>query len=145
MATKTKILLSTLFFVVISGWLFWKWQGYNNPSISTNKKDYGNGESLIVTIKNTLKESICFSCCYPYYLEKNNGQWTSYHYGECEKEDVNEICVEQGQIKSFEIDLVFLEEGIHRLALPACSGCIIGEEFKEIKRFYSNEFSVRAE
>ncbi len=144
MSTKTKILIVILIvFVIPAGWLIWKWQSYSMVVLSsTDKIEYEEGENLRVSIKNSFKKNICFSSCYPYFLEKKNGQWESYPYGVCEKPDINKTCIEPGQIKIFEINLSFVEERLHRLALPVCVGCEQGEEFEEIKRFYSNEFTI---
>jgi hypothetical protein len=142
MIKDKKIFIILLVFVVFSAFLIWKLQGYFNPSIFTNRTDYRDGEKLKVTIKNTLNENICFSSCYPYYMEKKNDNWESYDYGICDKENINEVCIEPDEVKAFEIDLVLVEKGPHRLALPACLGCNVGDYFREIKRFYSNEFII---
>ena len=96
-------------------------------------------------IENNSREKICFSSCYPYYLENGNGQFKSYGYGNCPKDDVVETCVESGQIKSFELVLGKMEikKGIHRIAVPACLGCVLQDNFRQDKFFYSNEFIIK--
>lgn len=111
-------------------------------NIITDKTDYKIEDALKVKIKNDLKESICFSSCYPYYLEKKDGQWKSYRYVACEANNLVERCVEPKQVKAFELILPFIEAGFHRLAIPACVGCSVQDLFKEDKRFYSNEFII---
>jgi hypothetical protein len=112
--------------------------------ISTNKGEYKKGESIIVKIENKTNKQICFSSCYPYYLEKKNGNWKSYPYDNCRKLDLTTSCIRVGGEKSFLIeDLSYAQEGIHRLAIPLCIDCNLVENFKEGKRFYSNEFLIK--
>ena len=111
--------------------------------ITTDKTEYALGEAPIMTIKNNLAGNICFSGCYPYYLQKNNGQWQSYHYEECQKPDLVEGCVEVNQAKGFELIVYALQPGFHRIAVPSCLDCRVGEAFREDGIFYSNEFNIR--
>ena len=113
--------------------------------IVTDKKDYKRGESLKVKIENNLADNnICYSSCYPYYLERKDGDWESYLYPECKNSDLVKDCVAPGQVKAFELILPpFLAKTFHRLAMPACVGCNIQEAFREDERFYSNEFIVK--
>jgi hypothetical protein len=114
--------------------------------IVTEKKEYIRGESLKVKIENRLRENnICYSSCYPYYLErKNEEKWESYFYSKCKDSDLVKDCLAPGQVKAFELILPsLLNEEIHRLVLPACIGCVVQGAFREDKRFYSNEFIVK--
>jgi len=111
--------------------------------VITDKKEYAVGDSLRVKIKNTLEEEICFSACYPYYLERKDKDWKSYDYQSCSDEDTVDSCVEPEGVKAFELVLPQIEKGLHRLAIPACIGCKGKKNFKDEKWFYSNNFIVK--
>lgn len=111
-------------------------------SILTDRQEYKAGESLRVRIDNKSKETICFSSCYPYYIQKKGAGWESYRYVECPEEDLAEKCVEPKQVKAFELTLPAIEQGPHRLAISACLGCHFQENFKEEQKLYSNQFIV---
>jgi hypothetical protein len=149
MLKRIKFLIGILVVVALggAGWLVWQWQDYLvggvKVTIQTDKEKYPPGESLIVTINNNFRKNICFSSCYPYYLEKKDGEWISYPYGKCKKFDITEICMKPNQVKAFEIQLNRAKEGLHRIAVPACIGCHIVDFFREDKRFYSNEFLIK--
>lgn len=110
--------------------------------INTDNSDYSIGDKLRVRIENNLEEKICFSSCYPYYFEKNEGAWNNYRYKDCLEEDVINNCVEPDSIKAFELEIPAVKTGIHRIALPACIGCSINDLFSENSRFYSNDFII---
>jgi len=115
-------------------------------NVGTDKTEYLKSENLRLTIKNNLKEkeNICFSSCYPYYLERKDRKWEFYPYGECQRTDLIERCIEPADSKTFEINLSsWVKEGLHRIRLPICINCKIGDEFKESKRFYSNGFTIK--
>ena len=117
-------------------------------NVSTEKTEYNIGDILKVKIENDLKERICFSSCYPYYLEKKEEEeWKSYNYMDCSDSNLVESCVNPRKVKAFEItisseDLEKINPGFHRIAIPACVGCNVDEEFREDQRFYSNEFVI---
>jgi len=111
--------------------------------IKTDKTEYDKNSVLKIAIKNNLGENICFSSCYPYYIEKKDGGWESYSYSNCPQSDINDICLSAHQAKFFEINLSFITDGLHRLAIPACLNCKNKDTFKEDTKFYSNEFSVK--
>lgn len=111
--------------------------------VITDRQEYKTGESLKVKIGNNLKEIVCFSSCYPYYIQKQENGWESYHYVECPKENLAEKCVEPNKVKAFELTLPDIEQGIHRLAISACVGCAFSQSFKEDEKFYSNNFIVK--
>jgi len=110
--------------------------------IITEKEEYKRGEELKVKIENNIDERICFSSCYPYYMQKRNGEWVAYLYEECEKEDMIEKCVEPKQAKAFELTVPKVDLGPHRLAIGACIGCQLNETFKKDKNLFSNIFIV---
>jgi hypothetical protein len=144
---KLKIFLIFLFviFIAVAIWQalrFFPLRG--NILISTDKGEYKKGESIIVEIENKTNKQICFSSCYPYYLEKKDGNWKSYLYDNCPKLNLTNNCIKVGGKKFFQIeDLSYTQEGIHRLAIPLCVGCNLVENFKESKRVYSNEFLIK--
>ena len=111
--------------------------------VVTDKKEYAVGDSLKVKVKNALEEEICFSTCYPYYLERKDKDWKSYDYQSCLDKDAVDSCVEPEGVKAFELVLPQIEKGLHRLAIPACIGCEGGKRFKEEEWFYSNDFIVK--
>jgi len=141
------IVLITFLILLGIGWLGWK--GYQTTikgiSISTNQEEYARGDNPKIKIKNNLRKTVCFSSCYPYYLERNNGALKSYHYNDCLFPDVAEICIEPGQVKAFELllDKMEIEGATHRVAVPACIGCALKENFRKDNFFYSNKFIIR--
>ena len=114
-------------------------------SVSTDLTEYSLGDFPVLTVKNNLNETLCFSECYRYYLEKKGEVWESYRYGECLEPDTIEKCLSPEEETSFEliIDLPKPEPGLHRVALPVCLTCQTAAEFKEDQRFYSNEFLIQ--
>jgi hypothetical protein len=127
------------------GWLGWK--GYQLQKgeivVLTDKKEYEVGETLRVKIKNNFWENICFSSCYPYFLEKRNEKWERYPYVKCHRFNGNGYCIPARKEKAFELTLPKVPEGLHRLAIPICIGCRAKDPFQEDKRFYSNEFWIK--
>lgn len=113
--------------------------------IKTNKSIYFKNEILNITIKNNLNKSICFSSCYPYYLEKKDkGQkWKLYPYGKCPRKDIIQTIIYPSKSKTFEIRSFRINNGLHRIVVPIDIGCKKGDKFREVKRYYSNEFTIR--
>lgn len=111
-------------------------------NVITEKTEYQVGESLKVKIENNLKAGICLSSCYPYYLEKRDGNWDSYHYQNCPNSNTVEKCINSRETKAFEIIIPPVKTGLHRLALPACLSCNLQEKFREEKWLYSNDFVI---
>jgi len=133
-----------IIFLIIC-WMGWK--GYQlqkaGISIITDKIEYNQGDNLKVKIKNNFSGNICFSICYPYYLERKNGKWEQYKYVECQEFNGNGHCIDAKEEKAFELTLPEVPEGLHRLAIPVCIGCKSEDTFQEDKRFYSNEFWIK--
>lgn len=131
--------------LLIIGWMSWK--GYQlqrgEISVVTEKTEYKTGEALRVKIKNNFRQNICFSSCYPYYLQHKNKIWENYKYAECHEFNRNGYCITAGKEKFFELTLPEVPDGLHRLAIPVCIGCKDAKEFKEDKIFYSNEFWIK--
>jgi len=146
MKNKDLIILAILI-VIIWGGLVWqeRLQTANAAPvlIKTDKSEYTKNDPLKVAVKNNLGKKICFSSCYPYYPEKKDGGWHLYSYSQCQKPNVNDVCVDAYQSKFFKIDLSLLSAGIHRLVLPVCLNCKNNDGFKEDNRFYSNEFLIK--
>jgi len=111
--------------------------------ITTDRTEYSLGQAPTMTIKNNLTTNICISSCYPYYLQKNNGEWKNYLYEECGDPDLVEMCIEPNQTKSLELIISVTDSGLHRITVPFCVDCQIGEEFEENEKFYSNEFTIK--
>jgi hypothetical protein len=135
-----------LFFVFLLGVVLYFNSGENKELIKafTEKKRYSASEELKVEIKNNTENKICFSSCYPYFMQTDEGRWGNYAYPQCEKENVVETCIDPSDLKAFAISLnqMFVKPALHRLAIPACVGCALGEEFRVDKILYSNEFEI---
>jgi len=112
-------------------------------NIITDAKEYRIGDILKVKIENNLKENICFSSCYPYNIEKRNGEWNSYRYENCLDSDLNESCINPRQVKAFELVIPFIKTGFHRLGISACIECNADEVFEQGQKFYSNDFLIK--
>jgi hypothetical protein len=112
-------------------------------NIVTDKEEYSAGEILKVKIENNSDEKLCFSSCYPYFIQRNVTGWQDYRYEECEEENVAEKCVDPGQTKAFELTLPKVVAGNHRLLVPACVNCGINDLFKRTKELFSNKFTVK--
>jgi len=147
---KNLILTISIILLILLGigWLGWKRYevSVNGISISTDRREYAKGENPKIKIKNNLEKTVCFSSCYPYYLERNNGKLKPYSYSsDCLSPDLSEVCIEPGQVKAFELilDGVEVEEAFHRVAVPACIGCALKESFRKDKIFYSNRFEIK--
>lgn len=140
------VLLIALFFVFI--WLLRNWIVYQNNqfygvAIETDRNRYQEDESLRLKIENDSEDSLCFSSIFPYFLErKENDKWTLYKYQPLIKKDLIVKCMLAGEVKAFET-VLFGTKGIHRIAIPFCANCQIGEEFKANKIYHSNEFIIR--
>lgn len=135
-----------LVLIVIAGIFYFYKFSYQKESVSilTQKKDYAMNDELKLKIENGMDNKICFSSCYPYYIQEKQNGWNAYSYPECGQENVVSNCVDPKTAKAFGITLNDFSLGGdgHRLAIPACIGCVIGEKFRVDKIFYSNEFEV---
>ena len=111
-------------------------------NVITEKTEYKIGDIIKVKIENNLKKTICFSSCYPYYLEKKKEEWEGYSYVNCSNSDLVKDCIDSGQVKAFELVTPSIEQGLNRFAMSICIGCKVDETFREDQRFYSNEFEI---
>lgn len=110
--------------------------------VITDNGNYVIGNKLKIKIQNNLEEKICFSSCYPYYIEKKNGHWSGYKYEKCRNENMAEDCIDPNSMKAFQFEIPLVEKGTHRVVLPICVGCTESNIFKEGRRFYSNNFNI---
>lgn len=145
--TRLRVFAFALLIFIFCGGAFLYFGAVDNGdaiSIFTEKKRYSADEELRVEIKNDTEEKICFSSCYPYFMQADGGTWGNYPYAECEKENMAETCIDPGDLKAFAISLnrMFVRPTLHRLAIPACIGCALGDEFRVDKILYSNEFKI---
>jgi len=138
MNKKFLIILIIIVFIVVFSVLRWQ-----KLVIITDKKEYQSGENLKLNIKNNLGETICFSSCYPYFLEKKDTTWQIYEYVVCPELNLVEKCMKFGETKGFELSLNGAKNGLHRISVPVCVGCREGNLFLEDKRFYSNIFEIK--
>ncbi|MEF8847336.1 MAG: hypothetical protein V5A57_02840 [Candidatus Paceibacterota bacterium] len=121
-------------------------QKMNQPTISIEmpKQMYQKGEVTRIRIVNNSPEDICFSTCYPYYLQHKEKEWNSYDYPACPEENLNLPCISPGEKKDFEFTLSDkLKSGVHRIAVPVNKRGEKGQEFKEDKKAYSDPFEVK--
>lgn len=111
-------------------------------SVTANKTGYSRQEFPVITIRNNAADSLCLSGCYPYYLEKNDGSWESYNYDECKEPDLIKRCIKPKEAVGLELLIEQPLLGLHRVAIPVCLNCQVGNNFKEDKKLYSNEFLI---
>ena len=135
------VILVVLLLVLVLGFLLKAPQ--KEVIITTNRTEYSLGQAPTMIIRNNLASNICISSCYSYYLQKNNGEWVNYLYEECGEPDLAELCIEPNQAKSLELIISVTDSGLHRITVPFCVDCQIGEEFEENEKFYSNEFTIK--
>jgi len=146
MSPKTRLLFTIAALIVLSAGIVWyvlEAPTGSGVEIVIRKDAYNQGEALQLKITNNLSESICFSSCYPYFLERKiQGEWQAYQYDPCPWQDTNEKCIEAKSVKAFELSLNGAKEGEHRLVIPISKNGIEGDDFKEAKRFHSPVFTI---
>jgi hypothetical protein len=111
--------------------------------ITTEKTEYSAGDSLRLKIKNKYGKELCFSTCYPYFLERKDKTWQRYSYAECNKINIHNGCIQNNKEKAFELTLPEVQGGLHRIVVPVCFDCDPNENFKAELNFYSNEFVIK--
>lgn len=109
------------------------------------EEKYSPGEDLKIQITNNQEENICFSSCYPYYLERKieKEEWERRSYGNCEEEDIAIKCISFKNLRAFELMLKNPERGVYRVSVPICINCREGEIFQEDKEIFSPFFEVK--
>lgn len=136
-----------LIFIFLFGVVLYFQYGLKKEPIEafTEKKSYSVSDELKVEIKNNMKDKVCFSSCYPYLMQTKDGGWENYNYSQCDEQNKVEACVDSNGLKAFAISLkeMFIQPALHRLAIPACIGCAVGEQFRVDKILYSNEFEIK--
>jgi len=143
LSKKNLVGIFAIFVILVIVFVFFVLKG-QKIEVVTDSAQYADGEPLRLKIKNYLLGNICFSSCYPYYLEKENGVgWKGYLYEDCPHPDVAEKCIGAFGTKAFETSLPETIEGKHRVLIPVCSNCKEGLSFKETNRFYSNVFEIK--
>jgi hypothetical protein len=115
----------------------------NAVDVVTDKGEYVSGESLKVKITNNSEDKLCFSSCYPYYIEKKADQWSAYKYENCPEQDKVDSCISPDGTRAFELTLPSLDKGPHRLMIQACAGCQTNDLFTKEKELLSNQFIIK--
>jgi len=131
------------FLILISYFLPEKNNEEGAITVLTDKEEYSLGENLKVKIANNTKDKLCFSTCYPYYIEKKDNQWITYKYEECPQEDKVDSCIDSEGIKAFELKIPAVGKGTHRLMIQACVGCQTNQLFTKEKELFSNQFIIK--
>jgi len=150
MKTKVLAIIISVLLIILTGVMTATYLLSGTPNVQfqdvrvlTDKTEYAAGEPLKIKIENNGQEKICFSSCYPYYIQWRNGNWKNYVYEKCDKKNVVESCVEPKSIKAYELTLPELKRGIHRLFLSACVGCEIQQNFQSQESLFSNKFIIK--
>jgi hypothetical protein len=145
-----KDLLIVIALIILAGIVFWHIGNYfyhllpQQVLIITKEPVYESKSTLSLAIKNVMPNNICFSSCYPYYLEVKTDKWKTYEYYEsCPNPDLIESCIEPDYARFFSIDLPDLSPGLHRIRVPVTIAGRAGEEFQMDQIYYSNEFIIR--
>jgi hypothetical protein len=141
-----KILLGIFGVLVLGVIFFFSLVNLNKSQkviVETDRKEYKRKDKIKLRIRNELSKKICFSSCYPYFFERKKEKWESHLYEGCGKTDFIEICVAPDKEKYFEIEIAYLEEGLHRLSIPICINCKVGDFFTEDQKIFSNEFLIK--
>jgi len=112
-------------------------------AIITDKEEYLPGDELKVKIENNSEDKVCFSSCYPYFIQKENGNWKDYRYEDCPEENLVEKCIEPKTVRAFELTIPQIPEGYHRLSIGACLNCQLNEVFKNTRELFSNKFIIK--
>jgi hypothetical protein len=143
MKNYIKILIGVLI-VAVTGF-FWFWKTARTVEGVTDRNNYNLGDALAISIKNNLGQTVCFSSCYPYLLEKQNvgGGWDQYLYESCSQKDIAADCISADGVKKFRLSLAEADAGMNRLKLQVCVNCAPGREFKANSALYSNVFEVK--
>jgi len=147
-SNKIKIFLILAIVVIsISGFLAIKKQkslkGAHEVVVTVYNQVYQQGSNPQLKIENYLGASICFSTNVPYYLEKKVGEeWKEYKCLELGGKDIITKCMNPEDIRAFEL-ISPIGKGFHKIAIPVCLDCKLGQEFKESERFYSDLFVIK--
>ena len=145
-----KDLLLVIILIIMAGGIFWSiWNYYYHAMpqqvlIITEKPSYISNAELSLAVKCILPNRICFSSCYPYFLERKYNGWVVYDYNnKCEHPDIIESCLEPDYAKFFSILLPSLDPGVHRMLIPVAINREVGDFFQRDAAYYSNDFVVK--
>jgi hypothetical protein len=121
------------------------WSAFHGQKVKvfTEKTEYKENDTLKLQVGSKLEQKICFSSCRPYYIERKNKEWQSVTFDFCPEPSIVENCIEPKGVKAFQFVVPLLEKGLHRISMPVCVGCSIGEKFREDEWLYSNSFLVK--
>lgn len=112
--------------------------------IEVDRESYRTGDLMRVRIKNNFfGKEICLSSCYPYFIQKKNGNWAEFSYKECGHKDRIIKCISPAEEKIFETKVLSPFEGVYRISVPVCRDCNLGTVFQEDDRFYSEDFKIK--
>ena len=116
-------------------------------AVTTDKREYKQGETMQITVMNKLNKDVCFQTCLPYYFEKQNekGGWEDYNLKKCLAKFVDE-CIHQNETKIFEQEIDSgTHLGINRITIPTHLNCENKElkSCEEHKTIYSNTFKIK--
>jgi len=141
---KAAIILFSIAVILVGAALFAFWFRNREVTIRLDAANYGKGEEMLITIKNNFWSSeICFSSCYPYFIQRKNGDWGEYKYKNCIFEDRIVKCLNPGETKTFRTSVPNLAPGIYRISLPFCRNCSLGTVFQEEERCNSDLFEIK--
>lgn len=119
---------------------------YEELLIKTDKQEYSSEEKAKIIIENISDKKVCFSSCYPFYVQIQDQTKKFYKYEECSFEDVASVCIDPKQKKAFEVDLkdqrILSSTNNYRFVISACLSCKLGDRFIKEGLFFSNQFKV---
>jgi len=137
------VVIGVLVIIVLIAFLgIWSAFYTQRVKVFTEKTEYKEGDALKIQVENYLRQRICFSSCYPYYIERENKGWQPVTFDFCPEPSIVEKCIEPKNVKAFQFAVPSLENGQYRIAIPVCVDCSIQEGFKEDRWFYSNNFII---
>jgi hypothetical protein len=141
--THKKIIVGLIVILILG--LLWVFGRPKRAEAITDKREYQANASLDVSIQNNLGKNICFSSCYPYFVQISDGNdnWQNYEYGACADSNVVTSCVSDKGFKQFRLPLEGVNSGYNRLMIPVCLECQVGQQFGQDQVIYSNSFQVK--
>ena len=142
---KNKILAALVLLLIGAIAFLWGRRATRSDvSVELSKDIYKRGEEMQLTVGNNSFKKICFSTCFPYYLQYKEENWNTYNYPSCSEKNLNMPCVSPGESKTFSFSLnKKLREKIHRLAIPINRGGEKGSKFEEDQKVHSEIFDVK--
>lgn len=122
-------------------------------TITTDKTEYEQGETVKIMVKNNLDKNICLGKNHPYYSEKWNEETKKWEIAHPELlmsgvvPSVGE-CINSKEHKEFISDdffknLILINSGKYRILFPVCVDCEKEKNFNSDKTICSNEFTIK--